>query len=86
MQVAPEQMIVDGSTVLSVFQQMADGPLRLEIQWLAQIKLKTVVLWLSEGMAQLLNISEEVLAQTAELECMMLLGLAVEQEHVVANG
>jgi len=86
MQVAPEQMIVDGSTVLSVFQQMADGPLRLGIQWLAQIKLKTVVLWLSEGMAQLLNISEEVLAQMAERECMLLLWLAVEQEPVVANG
>lgn len=86
MQVAPEQLIVDGSTVLSVFQQMADGPLQLGIQWLAPIKLKTVVLWLSEGMEQLLNISEEVLAQVAEQECMLMLGLAVEQEPVVANG
>lgn len=84
MQVVPEQMIVDGSTVLSVFQQA--GPLRLGIQRLALIKLKTVVLQLSEGMAQLLNISEEVLAQMAEQECMLVLGLAVAQEPVVANG
>lgn len=79
MQVVPEQMIVDGSTVLSVFQQ-ADGPLRLGIQWLALIKLKTVVLLLSEGMVQLLNISEEVSAQMAEQECMLVLGVAVAQE------